>query len=449
MKSTIDKENMISISKIIVENLFGEFSYELPDKSKENTDFSKILILYGNNGSGKTTILQMLYHLLSPVDRKGHRSFLAHTRFKKFEVQFTNNLIITASRTDENLIGSYTFTLCENDVVIESVLLVSEKEGKDEYSIRSKGIEEKKLLNILEYLTQLKYDFYFISDDREFMSNRFEIHDDPNELDFIVRDIGFERKYFPRRRIPQDLRKFIVKQAISRAERYLISGINEALSKGELNVNMIYSKIIDSITNPTENVEKKEERIDLENKIKALSDRSIIFSEFDLTSPLNIENFLISLKNASEKEQHTIIEILKPYIEGIEAKLDALQDSYDLLKNFIHNLNDFYRNKQIEFNLNDGLNIYYKDQILNPNLLSSGEKQILMLFCNILLARERLSFFIIDEPEISLNVKWQRDFVSALLELTKNCQVQFILATHSIELISQYENNALLLRNLD
>ena len=57
---------------------------------------------------------------------------------------------------------------------------------------------------------------------------------------------------------------------------------------------------------------------------------------------------------------------------------------------------------------------------------------------NIHLRNFEATIFIIDEPEISLNVKWQRQLIHALLELTKGSQVQFILATHSMELLSQY-----------
>ena len=46
----------------------------------------------------------------------------------------------------------------------------------------------------------------------------------------------------------------------------------------------------------------------------------------------------------------------------------------------------------------------------------------------------------IDEPEISLNVKWQRELIQSLLEITEGANVQFIFASHSIELISQHLN---------
>jgi ABC-type glutathione transport system ATPase component len=71
-------------------------------------------------------------------------------------------------------------------------------------------------------------------------------------------------------------------------------------------------------------------------------------------------------------------------------------------------------------------------------MLSSGEGQLLFLLASTIVARERSSLFMIDEPELSLNVAWQRQLVKSLLELTRDSSVQFVLATHSIELLTRY-----------
>ena len=71
-----------------------------------------------------------------------------------------------------------------------------------------------------------------------------------------------------------------------------------------------------------------------------------------------------------------------------------------------------------------------------------------MLFCNIFPAREHRSVFIIDEPEISLNIKWQRKLIKSLLELIEKSNIQFIFATHSIELLTQFNKNVVKLQNI-
>ncbi|MGL4709466.1 MAG: AAA family ATPase [Aeromonas veronii] len=93
----------------------------------------------------------------------------------------------------------------------------------------------------------------------------------------------------------------------------------------------------------------------------------------------------------------------------------------------------------MSFTLGSGFVIKNRlDAILEPSKLSSGEQQLLLLFCYVLTARDNPSVFMIDEPEISLNVKWQRQLIQSLLDITEKSQIQFIFASHSIELFAQH-----------
>lgn len=58
------------------------------------------------------------------------------------------------------------------------------------------------------------------------------------------------------------------------------------------------------------------------------------------------------------------------------------------------------------------------------------------------------SVLIIDEPELSLNIKWQRLLLSALLDIVSGGGVQFVFATHSIDLIGEHLNHMLKLEQL-
>ena len=105
-------------------------------------------------------------------------------------------------------------------------------------------------------------------------------------------------------------------------------------------------------------------------------------------------------------------------------------------------------NKRVAFDLGRGITITSPDgEPLPPSVLSSGERQLLLLFCNTITAREHASIFIIDEPEISLNVKWQRRLLGALLSLVRGTPVQFLVATHSIELLARYKRNVVRLQS--
>lgn len=65
----------------------------------------------------------------------------------------------------------------------------------------------------------------------------------------------------------------------------------------------------------------------------------------------------------------------------------------------------------------------------DSKMLSSGEKQFLILMLTVLLQRKEESILILDEPEISMHLDWQRNLIKNIQVLNPNCQI--ILATHS------------------
>lgn len=70
----------------------------------------------------------------------------------------------------------------------------------------------------------------------------------------------------------------------------------------------------------------------------------------------------------------------------------------------------------------------------NLSVLSSGERQILIMFVHLVLDKKlQGGIFIIDEPELSLHISWQDMFVDAVLEANPN--LQLVLATHSPSII--------------
>lgn len=70
-------------------------------------------------------------------------------------------------------------------------------------------------------------------------------------------------------------------------------------------------------------------------------------------------------------------------------------------------------------------------ELRSLDVLSSGERQIVVILGHLAINRElnRAGIFVIDEPELSLHLKWQEIFVNSLLTVSPNNQ--FILATHS------------------
>jgi predicted ATPase len=77
--------------------------------------------------------------------------------------------------------------------------------------------------------------------------------------------------------------------------------------------------------------------------------------------------------------------------------------------------------------------------------LSSGERQILIVLTYLAFLAGENSIFVIDEPELSLHVRWQSQLIDALRELRPNgCQI--ILATHAPEIAGRANENCKILR---
>src|SRR5688572_28071578 len=98
--------NARAVAQIEVDSLFGTYSYCIPPKGATG-DFSRMLALYGNNGCGKTTLLTLLFRMLSPVDSVGHKSYLAKTPFRRFCVTFQDGASVEAVRHPSNVVGPY------------------------------------------------------------------------------------------------------------------------------------------------------------------------------------------------------------------------------------------------------------------------------------------------------------------------------------------------------
>jgi predicted ATP-binding protein involved in virulence len=59
-----------------------------------------------------------------------------------------------------------------------------------------------------------------------------------------------------------------------------------------------------------------------------------------------------------------------------------------------------------------------------------------VLLYELLFKTEPNTLILIDEPEISLHVMWQKEFVKDLLEIAKLKNISFCLATHSPQIIN-------------
>lgn len=83
----------------------------------------------------------------------------------------------------------------------------------------------------------------------------------------------------------------------------------------------------------------------------------------------------------------------------------------------------------------DSNEIYFMQygEKISPYMLSSGEKQLLVILLTALVQDNNYGVLFMDEPEISLHIEWQKRLISLIRQLNPN--VQIVLCTHSPAII--------------
>jgi ABC-type lipoprotein export system ATPase subunit len=119
-----------------------------------------------------------------------------------------------------------------------------------------------------------------------------------------------------------------------------------------------------------------------------------------------------------------------------EEKTKAIFSQID---SFLETLKQFISDKKFGF---DAGELTVKTEGTIPFAkLSSGEKQLLILFIEALLQRQQPYVFMADEPEISLHISWQRNIIAAIRKLNPNAQI--LVATHSPEIAGKFRDRLL------
>lgn len=240
---------------------------------------------------------------------------------------------------------------------------------------------------------------------------------------------------------PEEFSIRLLEESISRLNRWIHYHTIQGSRRGETNVNEIFSDIIEQAAKDSLLGRRKKatQRESLIEKIKEIEQRNKEYSIFGLTSPFSGDKLVSSIKNVSTNKFKSIRPIIGPYLESLEVKMNALNSVKKTVEGLVEKINSFMIDKYISFHMVRGFRIRsVNKEELKPEMLSSGERHLLLLFCNAITAVDRQSIFIIDEPEISLNIKWQRGLVNSLLDIAKENKVQFIFATHSMEILSQH-----------
>ena len=126
------------------------------------------------------------------------------------------------------------------------------------------------------------------------------------------------------------------------------------------------------------------------------------------------------------------------YLRLTRAVEEYVADCYDLAESIVvfqDVVNSFFINKRLsisngkmQITLNNGSHIPLE-------VLSSGEKHIIIMFYRLLFQTPHGALAIIDEPEISIHVSWQQRLGRVLMDVCRLRDLQIVAATHSPQVI--------------
>lgn len=444
-----------------IEKLHGYYDYDV----EFNED---ITFLYGGNGSGKTTILNIITYII-----RGEIYKLFKYEFEKIELKYKNNsnqesILLTSKKKDRekfdtNTSSSFHFFkksyYQENKVIeleyLNNSYLVREDEIKS-ISNRYDGFDLKvRLFEMYPVFNEIsnRFNYAYVPIDQGSAVGQHEyryigrsggreyIIDETNNIDFAEELIRNEINYIndEQNKIMSEFRNNVLKSlvdvnksSIFNKDLNLTEYINsfdkdkeDILNIGEGYAEILgYLNILDketrentlefftTVANLKEKLDNRKEDVTLDKVWKL----SLCFDEIE-----KLER-IVKLSNQMEEEKSYLQSRMQRYIDTINDFLDSTDEKkYATIKN-----------QKLYFYVED------TDSYIDIKRLSSGEKQIVIFFANLIFTLDdnETGIFLVDEPEISLHLAWQNIYVDKILEIAPS--IQLVFATHSPEIISKH-----------
>ncbi len=136
-------------------------------------------------------------------------------------------------------------------------------------------------------------------------------------------------------------------------------------------------------------------------------------------------------------QEESIRRILAIYVEDTEKKLGIFDEAYAKIRLFKQILDEHFSFKKIAIDPKRGIRAEDSNTGAGIPLsdLSSGEQHELVLIYDLLFKVEEYSLILVDEPELSLHVAWQKNFISDLQKIQEIKKMKVIIATHSPQII--------------
>lgn len=126
------------------------------------------------------------------------------------------------------------------------------------------------------------------------------------------------------------------------------------------------------------------------------------------------------------------------YLRLTRAVEEYVGDCYELAESIVvfqDIVNSFFINKKLVISNGKMQVVMNNGRTIPLEVLSSGEKHIIIIFYRLLFQTPHGALSIIDEPEISIHVSWQQRLGRVLMDVCRLRDLQIVAATHSPQVI--------------
>lgn len=410
---TLTNPNNMKIKRLIVKGLFHTFDHEI----KFNN--GGIVIVIGENGIGKTTLLQIINSIFTK-----NFDFLFSIVFDSIEVHF-NRVLWIIEKEKENLkisninINKHfiinpndkdSFPLHRNLIQIDDNRWLDPRIGRiftRESLINRFGHDPlAQSMDIPEWFEELVEEnrVIFIQTQRLYRTD-YERDRDYNSLKYMVKDYSDELV-----KLLQLNNTLFTSKSIQLDSTFPIR-LLKVLKSSNKNFNQII------------------------NEINSLNSYRSLLSSVGIIDKQDDEFISKSLDTIVDNP--TALSILDLYISDNKQKLDVFRDTAKKLEILLKIINKRFKHKKLVIDKQEGFKVRsnFENRDINVEKLSSGEQNELIIFYTLLFKTNRNDLVLIDEPEISLHIAWQQQLIDDLREIANETGVSLLISTHSPDII--------------
>lgn len=436
----MNNTNTTNLEYIEIMGLFGRYSVRL--------NFDKEVNVYiGENGLGKTTILNCVYYILKKRFDK-----LAEIDFEKIAIKFKDGEKISISIED---VIKYNYRMSRHRVyddetiysIINDIFYGYNNDSFSAYNSMEEIVEitARKLFRMthmpLPLCKQAVMEYLKTGKTRS-IGDKGNYKNIEKLCELVDRNIKQRIIYLTTyRRIENDFTNLIrneddylqsdslIRFGMSDVEKSINSILNIIRENSRESFNKMTSVLLKQYSSPEE-IETtffSHYRLDMD-MLKIILDRlgnEIAADDKEVILSLTKNNTIY------KSDYSYLLNLIIKLIENYEK-----QKIYDeKIKKFVNTCNKYLNDKKFIYDQSE-LKLYIELDTLSQNdnrmelsKLSSGEKQIVSLFSKLYLENEKDSILIIDEPELSISMKWQRMLLPDIMR-SENCKL-LLTVTHS------------------